>query len=106
MPIVALTPDSDIELIIGDLWMFNPKMNGSYAKELCNHFVKLHKEGKIQIITDNLLEKDTWDATLKIDIKDMSAYGVVNSIITPLQKFARFDEIRMLDNNVIEFWWD
>jgi hypothetical protein len=43
---------------------------------------------------------------LKIDIKDMSAYGVVSNIISPLQKFARFDEICMLDNNVIEFWWD
>lgn len=106
MPMVALTPDTDIELIIGDLWMFNPKVNGSYAKELRDHFVKLHKEGKIRIVTDNLLVEHSWDATLKIDIKDMSAYGVVNNIISPLQKFAHFDEICMLDMNVIEFWWD
>jgi hypothetical protein len=106
MPMVALTPDTDIELIIGDLWMFNSKVNGSYAKELRDHFVKLHKEHKIQILTDNLLDENTWDATLKIDIMDMSAYGVVNNIISPLQKFARFDEIRMRDMNVIEFWWD
>lgn len=106
MPFVPLTADTDIELILNELWMFNPNGNGSYATKLKNHFVKLHKEGTIRIITDNLLEENRWDATLNIDIKDMSAYGVIKQVIQPLMENARFDTVRMLNNNVVEFWWD
>lgn len=66
--------------------------------------MKLHDEDKIKILTDNLLDENTWDALLYIDIKDMSAYGVVTNIIAPLQTYARFDEICMKSNNIIEFW--
>ena len=106
MPFVPLTADTDIEIILSDLWMFNPKVNGSLAKELKDHFVKLHKEGKINIIVDNLLDENRWDRTLKIDIKDMSVYGAVKLVIEPLMIHAKYDTIRMLSNNVIEFWWD
>lgn len=106
MPFVPLTADTDIELILGELWMFNPNANGSYATELKNHFTKLHKEGKIEILVDNLLDENHWDATLNIDIKDMSAYGVVKQVIQPLMETARFDSVSMKNNNVIEFWWD
>jgi len=106
MPFVLLTSSSDIEMILGDLWMFNPKVNGSFAKELKQHFVKLHKEGTINIIVDNLLDENHWDRTLKIDIKDLSVYGAVKLIIEPLMVHAKYDTIRMLSNNVIEFWWD
>lgn len=106
MPFVQLTADTDIEMILGELWMFNPKVNGSTAKELKEHFVKLHKEGNINIIVDNLLDENYWDRTLKIDIKDMSVYGAVKLVIEPLMIHAKYDTIRMLSNNVIEFWWD
>jgi len=106
MPFVQLTADTDIEIILSDLWMFRPEANGSTAKELKEHFVNLHKEGKINIIVDNLIYENYWDRTLKIDIKDMSVYGAVKLVIEPLMIHAKYDTIRMLSNNVIEFWWD
>jgi hypothetical protein len=114
MPFVPLTADTDIGTILGELWMFNPKTNGSYATELKNHFAKMHKEGKIRIITDNLLDDNKWDSTLRIHIKEMTAHELVKRIITPIMTIARPTEINMVshkvgvitEHNVIEFWWD
>ena len=110
----TLTKDTDINVILSDLWPFSQKLNGSYGVQLKDHLVKLHKEGTITILIDNLLDDNTWDAILRIHIKDLSAYGLVKNIITPIMSYAKPDEIRMVShvvgvikqNNVIEFWWD
>ena len=102
----TLTKNSDMRDILKDLWPFSKKVNGSGGELLLEHFVRLHNEGTIRIITDNLLDENTWDATLRIDIKDLSAYGLVKLIIRPLQINAKYDEIAMVNNTTIEFWWD
>ena len=76
---------------------------GNFSK---SSVLKLHKEGTINIIVDNLLDENHWDRTLKIDIKDLSVYGAVKLVVEPLMVHAKYDTIRMLSNNVIEFWWD
>lgn len=110
----TLTKDTDINVILSDLWPFSQKMNGSSSVKLKDHLVQLHKEGKITILIDNLLDDKTWDATLRIHPKDLSAYGLVKNIITPIMTYARPDEIRMVSHDVgvikhhdvLEFWWD
>lgn len=110
----TLTKDTDINVILSDLWPFSTKMNGSYGVSLREHLVKMHNEGKIKILIDNLLDENTWDRTLRIHIKDLSAYGLVKQIITPMMMNARPTEINMVshkvgvitEHNVIEFWWD
>lgn len=79
------------------------------SKVIVPHLVKLHNEGKIKLDIDTLIKNhklDTWDRTLQINIMDMSAYGLVKLLIEPLLCHTRFDEVRMIDQNTIEFWWD
>lgn len=114
MPMIALTADTDIAVILSDLWPFNPKVNGSNALSLRNHFANLHNQGKIKILTDNLLDENTWDRTLRIQPNDLSAVGLVKQIISPLMSIARPHSINVVShevngikqNDVIEFWWD
>lgn len=112
MPV--LTANSDMNDILADLWPFNPKVNGPDALALRKHFVELHNQGKIKILTDNLLDENTWDRTLRIQSRDLSAIGLVKQIISPIMSIARPHNINIVShvvgaikqNNIIEFWWD
>jgi len=79
------------------------------SRVIVPHLVKLHEQGKIKLDVDTLIKNhklDTWDRTLRIDILDMSAYGLVKQLIEPLHHYTRYDEVRMINNTTIEFWWD
>jgi hypothetical protein len=114
MTTVALTANTDIDIILSDLWPFNPKANGSDGLALRKHFVTLHNQGKIKILTDNLLDENTWDRTLRIQPGDLSAVGLVKQIISPIMTIARPSNINVVShvvngikqNDIIEFWWD
>ena len=114
MTLVALTPNTDIDVILSDLWPFNPKVNGPDALALRKHFVTLHNQGKIKILIDNLLDENTWDRTLRIQPNDLSAVGLVKLIISPMMSIARPHNIDVVShvvgvikqNDIIEFWWD
>jgi len=76
---------------------------------LIPHLVKLHNEGKIALDVATLVKNhkaDTWDSTFRIDLKDMTASDAIRLVVTPMHSLTQFDSIRMLDNNVVEFWWD
>ena len=114
MTTVALTANTDIDIILSDLWPFNPKVNGPDALALRKHFVTLHNQGKIKILTDNLLDENTWDRTLRIQPRDLSAVGLVKQVISPMMTIARPYSINVVShvvngikqNDIIEFWWD
>ena len=113
MTTVALTANTDIDVILSDLWPFNPKVNGPYALILRKLFATLHNQGKIKILTDNLLDENTWDRTLRIQPEDFSAVGLVKQVISPIVTIARPSSINVVShevdaqqNDVIEFWWD
>jgi hypothetical protein len=79
------------------------------SRVLVPHLVKLHEQGKIKLDVDTLIKNhklDTWDRTFRINIMDMSAYGLVKQLIEPMRSYTRFDEVRMIDMNTVEFWWD
>ena len=79
------------------------------SRVLVPHLVKLHEQGKIKLDIDTLIKNhklDIWDRTLRINIMDMSAYGLVKQLIEPLHHYTRYDEVRMINNTTIEFWWD
>jgi hypothetical protein len=79
------------------------------SRVLVPHLVKLHEQGKIKLDVDTLIKNhklDIWDRTLRINIMDMSAYGLVKQLIEPMRYHTRFEEIRMIDMNTVEFWWD
>jgi hypothetical protein len=79
------------------------------SRVIIPHLVKLHDTGKIRLDIDTLIKNhksDTWDRTLRINIKDLSAYGVVQLLISPMRQHTRFEEVRMIDHAIIEFWWD
>jgi len=75
--------------------------------ELLNHIVELHDREEITVLAANMLS-DRWDGSLKIDIGNLrNAYSVVEVLISPMMFMApKFSEIRMVDSNTIEFWWD
>ena len=114
MPTVALTANTDIDVILSDLWPFNPKVNGPDGLALRKHFVTLHNQGKIKILTDNLLDENTWDRTLRIQPRDLSDVGLVKQVISPIMTIARPHNINVVShvvngikqNDIIEFWWD
>lgn len=104
---VTLKQDIVVGLTLTDL--LNEYAILSESRVIVPHLVKLHEQGKIKLDVNTLIKNhksDTWDRTLQIDIKDMSAYGVVKLLIEPLRCHTRFDEIRMINQNTVEFWWD
>ena len=110
----VLTANSDMNDILAELWPFDPKVNGPDALALRKHFVELHNQGKIKILTDNLLDENTWDRTLMIQLWDLSAIGLVKQVISPIMSIARPHSINVVynvvnnikQNDIIEFWWD
>lgn len=100
----AISPD---DLTLTDLL----KEYGTFRDggPIIDHLVSLHNQGKIQLDISTLIknhEMDTWDWKLRVDIKDMSAYGVVQLLIHPMQMYTHFAEVCMVDHNTVEFRWD
>lgn len=79
------------------------------SDKLIPHLIKLHNDGQIALDVKTLVEnhgKETWDRKFRIDLKDLSAHGAIKLVVSPMHHWSRYTEIRMLDNNVVEFWWD
>lgn len=77
--------------------------------KLIPHLIQMHNKGKIALDVDTLVKNhgsDTWDRIFRINIKKLSAVEVIKLVVAPMHYYTRFDSIRMLDNNMVEFWWD
>lgn len=95
----AIAPEQ-LRVILSEYRMFR-------NKQLLDHLCDLHDREEITVLASNMLDPK-WDGSLKIDIRNLpTAHSVVEVLISPMMFMApKFSEIRMIDTNTIEFWWD
>jgi hypothetical protein len=79
------------------------------SKTIIPHLVTLHNKGTIGLDVKTLVDNhknDTWNRRMRIDIKDLSAYGLVHLLIEPMMYETCTRKMHMIDRNTIEFVWE